>query len=358
MKIGIYGGSFNPIHKGHIAIATESIEKLGLDKLYFVPNYKSPFKTKIKSIDVKDRINMINLVKPKKTEVSLFEANRKGISYTIDTVRYFKNKFPNDELFFIIGTDNLYKLHKWKFIDEISSSTQLVAFRREGKYSKENIKKFNIKLLKNDLFNYTSTKFRKGYLSNSDFKVIDYISNKNLYILNILISMVDARRYKHCLATGELAVKYAKKLGINSKKAWFAGVCHDITKEKTNEWHREFLETKGYDSKKIQDYQLHSLTAYFWLKDEYRCKDEQILNSIKIHTSLDFNLSTLDKIIYAADKLSEGRKFHGIQKLRELMFQDFNKGFKELVRVVYNHLKKERGNLDLKQIQIYESLIK
>ncbi|RTZ68853.1 MAG: nicotinate (nicotinamide) nucleotide adenylyltransferase [Tenericutes bacterium] len=112
MNIGIFGGSFNPIHKGHLAIAKEAIKELNLDKLFFVPNFKSPFKTSIKYADPEHRVAMIDLVKPNKSEVSKFEINRKGISYTFETVDYFKQKFPDDNLYLIIGSDNLYKLHK------------------------------------------------------------------------------------------------------------------------------------------------------------------------------------------------------------------------------------------------------
>lgn len=354
MKIGIYGGSFNPIHKGHTEIAKQAITELGLDKLYFVPAYKSPFKSKIKYAPVEDRVNMIDLVKPEKSEVSLFEANRKGVSYTIDTVRYFKQQFPNDELYLIIGSDNLYKLNKWKSIDEIASSTQIVVFRREGNFSKENVKKYDAILLKNDLLDYASSWFRKGYLSNSEPKVVEYIANNYLYVTDILVNMVDAKRHKHCLAVGSLAAQYAKSLNLNPKKAWLAGVFHDITKGMEKSWHREYLEKNGIDELMIKDYQLHSLTGYLWVKNEYKLSDEEILNAIRVHTSLEMELSTFDKIIYAADKLAEGRKFEGIQELRKLMFTDFEEGFRQLVKRTYDHLVETRGEMEPKQKEVYE----
>ena len=95
MKIGIYGGAFNPIHKGHIKIAKHVIDFLGLEKLIFVPSYKGPFKKNIELASGQDRMNMIELVLENKMEVSAFEINRKGVSYTIDTIKYFKNKYHN-----------------------------------------------------------------------------------------------------------------------------------------------------------------------------------------------------------------------------------------------------------------------
>jgi nicotinate-nucleotide adenylyltransferase len=112
MKIAIYGGSFNPIHRGHIKVAKTAINDLKLNKLYFVPAYKNPFKHKKKYVDSHHRVNMVNLVKENKMEVSLFEINKKGFSYTIETIKYFKNKYPNDKLYLIIGSDNINKLNK------------------------------------------------------------------------------------------------------------------------------------------------------------------------------------------------------------------------------------------------------
>ena len=354
MKIGIYGGSFNPIHKGHIEIAKYAIDKLGLEKLYFVPAFKSPFKSKIKYVPVEDRINMINLVKPDKTDVSLFEANRKGVSYTIDTVRHFKQKFPDDDLYLIIGSDNVYKLNKWKNINEIAETVKIVVFKREGEFSKMNIKRYNATLLDNPLYDFASSWFRKGYMNNIDESVMKYIAKNFLYVTDILVNMVDAKRHKHSIATGSLAAQYAKNLKLDPKKAWFAGTFHDITKGMPKEWHRNFLKSKGIDEYKLKDYQLHSLSAYYWIRDEYKLMDEEILNSIRVHTSLEDKLSDFDKIIYAADKLADGRKFDGIQKIRELMFKDFEKGFKVLVRIIYEHLVKTRGEMVESQRKIYE----
>ena len=112
MKIGLFGGSFNPIHKGHIKIAKLALENLNLDKIIFIPCQKNPFKKKMDYIDGKMRLEMIELVLEKNMEVSNLEISRQGLSYTIDTVKYFKNLYKDSELFLIIGSDNLQRLHK------------------------------------------------------------------------------------------------------------------------------------------------------------------------------------------------------------------------------------------------------
>lgn len=342
MKIGIFGGSFNPIHKGHINIAEEAIKSLGLDKLYFVPAYKSPFKSKEIYADAEDRVNMINLVKPDKTEVSMFEINRKGTSYTIETVKYIRSKHKDDELFLLIGTDNLYKLNKWRDIDQIAKETQIVVFRREGPFSKENIKRYKCQLLKNELYNFSSTDFRRGFMNNVPTEVSEYIGHNHLYIKDLMLSMLDPKRHKHSTSVANYAARYAKVAGVSAKKAWVAGCLHDITKCWHKEDHREYLDSLDIDHAEIDDFLLHSLTGYYWLKNEYKLDDEDILQSIRLHTTLANELTELDKVIFAADKLCEGRKHDGIQKDRTLIVNDFHAGFKKIVQVAYDILIKSR----------------
>lgn len=354
MKIGIFGGSFNPVHKGHVKIAAEAIEVLGLDKLYFVPAYKSPFKSKEVYATAEDRVNMINLVKVEKSEVCLFEINRKGVSYTIETVKYIQSQHPNDELFLLIGTDNLYKLNKWRDISEISKLTQIVVFKREGDYSKENIKRFNCQLLNNELYNFSSTNLRKGLMDNIDEKVATYIGQNYLYVKDIMLGMLDHKRHKHSMAVATLAAEYAKKVGVSAKKAWIAGCFHDITKCWPIEKHYQYLEEVcGIDVSSIGKHELHSFSAYHWLKNEYKLNDEEILNAILKHTTLDFELSLMDKVIFAADKLCEGRAYEGIQTDRQLILQDFDKGFKRVVAKNEEIITGEKQISD-KQKQIYE----
>lgn len=359
MKIGIFGGSFNPIHIGHQNIADDAIRFLSLDKLIFVPAHKSPFKKKIKYEDDNHRINMIKLILKEKMEVSDFEVKRKGTSYTIDTVKYFKSIYPKDELVLIIGSDQLYKLHKWRDIEKITKLAQIVVFRREGVFSKINIKKYSLKLLNNSLYNFSSTDIRKGDFSQIDPEVNEYIGKNHLYIGDILLGMLTPKRHKHSMATGRLAAEYAKLLGEDPKKSWLAGVFHDITKNWTNQKHREFLKELKVDDSQIQDYQLHSLTGSLWLERIYKVNDAQVVEAVKKHTTLALELSRLDKIIYAADKLSEGRNWPGIQSLRKEVKNNFETGFKNLIIKTRETILENRGenSIDKEQDAIYSKIL-
>ena len=132
MRIGLYGGSFNPVHLGHVGIAKRAIADLGLDKLIVIPANVSPFKTTTGTEASRfwtwDRVEMVKAAfrDLEKTVVDLREIGRGGVSYTIDTVREIAAENPGAELFFVIGEDSVEGLPRWKEIGELK---KLVTFK-------------------------------------------------------------------------------------------------------------------------------------------------------------------------------------------------------------------------------------
>jgi len=143
-RIGILGGSFNPLHMGHLSIAQAAQEKCKLDKVIFVPTYLPPHRKIKRLASAKDRYEMVRLgVKNNSLfEISDFEIKRKGKSFTIDTVIHFEESFPKGtKLFFIVGADNFSELHTWKNIDEILKIVSFIVVNRPGfKIPKKNFK--------------------------------------------------------------------------------------------------------------------------------------------------------------------------------------------------------------------------
>lgn len=134
MKIGILGGTFNPIHLGHLILAEEVREKLSLGRIIFVPAYLPPHKDNSDIAPAKDRFSMVTLaIKENKFFcVSDIEIKRDGRSYTIDTLSEFKRRYPQDEVYFIIGSDLLKYLDEWKDLSEIIKMVKFVVATRPG----------------------------------------------------------------------------------------------------------------------------------------------------------------------------------------------------------------------------------
>ena len=140
MKIGILGGTFNPVHIGHLILAEEAREKLGLDKVIFIPANLPPHKDNIDIANPQARLKMLRfaLKGNKHFAVSDIEIKRSGRSYTIDTIKALKDKYSDDELYFIIGSDLLKYLEEWKDLNEIFKIVKFIVATRPG-YPLENI---------------------------------------------------------------------------------------------------------------------------------------------------------------------------------------------------------------------------
>jgi nicotinate-nucleotide adenylyltransferase len=162
MKLGIYGGSFNPIHLGHLLVAQAAIEELGLEKLFFVPAAQSPFKTENEMAPDAFRLRLLHLALVSKTdcEIDEQEIRRGGISYTIDTLRDYAKKFPTAKLFYLIGADNVAKLSAWREADELAKLAEFVAVPRPGEISAEFPKPFRGKFLRGFPVEISSSQIR------------------------------------------------------------------------------------------------------------------------------------------------------------------------------------------------------
>lgn len=142
-RIGILGGTFNPVHNGHLHLATHALKKLRLNKVIFIPAYIPPHKKIYDKVKTSDRLRMLRLAAKGKRRfaISEYEMTRKGTSYSIRTAKFLKAKFgKNAKLFFLIGADSLAGLKKWKGIDALMELLQFVAFSRPGFGMKRGLK--------------------------------------------------------------------------------------------------------------------------------------------------------------------------------------------------------------------------
>lgn len=134
VKTGFFGGSFDPVHFGHLCAAQDACEQHRLDRFFFVPAAQAPLKPQDIRSSAADRLAMLRtaLEDDRRFEISDYELDQGGVSYTIDSVRHFRAQFPHDQLFWIIGGDQLPQLPLWKSIQELAALIEFIVLERPG----------------------------------------------------------------------------------------------------------------------------------------------------------------------------------------------------------------------------------
>lgn len=197
MKIGLFGGTFDPIHIGHLIIMENVINAMNLDKIHILPNSNPPHKLQNKKTDIKIRLKMVReaIKDNHKIEINDYDYRNNSIHYTYQTIDYFKKTYPEDEFYFIIGEDSFLDIKKWKNYEQILKE-KLIVFKRYSEINSSllseinEIKKYNknIYLIDNMALDISSTLIRSlvkdkksiKYLVND--KVIEIINRENLYV--------------------------------------------------------------------------------------------------------------------------------------------------------------------------------
>ncbi|MBS4888494.1 nicotinate (nicotinamide) nucleotide adenylyltransferase [Anaerococcus obesiensis] len=197
MKIGLFGGTFDPIHIGHMILMENVINNLDLDKIYVLPNSNPPHKLENKKTALNLRLKMVNetIKDNPKLEINDYDYRDNEIHYTFNTINYFKKSYPNDEFFFIMGEDSFLDIEKWKNYKEILKEN-LIIFKR---YSNKNfsliskinqVRKYNknIYLIDNIALDISSTLIRNLVKENKSIRylvndeVINIIKEEKLYV--------------------------------------------------------------------------------------------------------------------------------------------------------------------------------
>lgn len=199
MKLGLIGGTFNPIHLGHLIISEYIREAFELDQVIFIPSGNPPHKLIKEIISTEHRKRMVEIATESNPNflVSSIEINRVGKSYTVDTIRELKSLYPDDQLYFIIGADSLFELTSWKDFKILANITTFLLCERPGLDEEEIYNKIsdlkneyntNIMYIKVPLVDISSTSIRERVKSHQSFKYLvtegveDYIKRNNLYL--------------------------------------------------------------------------------------------------------------------------------------------------------------------------------
>lgn len=364
MKIGVYGGAFNPPHLGHITAARAVFGLLKLDKLLVIPTGHPPHKAlPSESPAPEQRLEMTRLAMEQtglgdKAEVLDLELRRGGNSYTADTLACLKEKYPEDELWLLMGADMFLTLHTWHEPERILSLAGVAAFGRTEADTEElfsvqrdflcrrfpQARIFTLSIP--GVVDVSSTELRErlargeggGLLAPA---VYGYILREKLYgtaadlknlsleqLRPVALSCLNHRRIPHVLGTEQEAVRLAERWGADAEKARRAALLHDCTKklslpEQLALAERFHVPLDEMERREIK--LLHAKTGA-GIAEAVFGTDEEITNAIRWHTTGRGDMTLLEKVLYLADYIEPTRDFPGVEALRRTCYEDLDAG--------------------------------
>ena len=387
-RIGIFGGTFNPPHTGHIRAAVRGAEALGLDKVVLIPARQVPGKQMPEgSPTPEQRLEMVRLAAAPYPilEVSDLEVRAQGSSYTWQTLRTLGERYPGAELTLMVGSDRLLSLPKWKQAEEIVKTAAIAVVPRGGKQEK-NLLLLGIHALEEMGATVTtaetvpceisSTQLRRllAFRCASEFldpAVEDYIRKNSLYhtvsdwkrlpmdrLEQVVIGLLNPNRVRHVLGCRDTAVELAKRWGADTEDAARAGMLHDVTKALDGPLQLTLCRAYGTlldDFSKKYPKTLHALTGSL-VAERIFGENKAVVSAIRHHTTGKADMNTLEAIIYVADYMEPNRDFPGVEELRKLAFSDLQAALKLGLEMTLVHLKNQGSEVSPESRQALEWL--
>lgn len=351
MKTAIYGGSFNPPHLGHVRAAAAVMEKLGPDRLLIIPTNIPPHKEMAQgSPSPEQRMELCRLAfgDIPGAELSDMEIKREGRSYSADTVGSLREMYPQDELYLVMGSDMFLSFCQWYKFQYLLDNCVLTVLSREEDdrqelecFKTELEEKYGAKvlLLSHEPLPMSSEEIRDRLRLGlgSDMlpeAVYAEIIRRRYYeaepeltwLRRQVIPLLSSQRIAHTAGCEHEAVQLAKLWGEDPEKAAVAGILHDSTKNLSYDEQLILCDKYGIildNAQRENPKLLHAITGAALAKDRFGVSEE-ISQAIRWHTTGKPDMNTLEKIIYLADYIEPTRDFEGVERLRELAYEDLD----------------------------------
>ncbi|MBQ3509003.1 MAG: nicotinate-nucleotide adenylyltransferase [Peptococcaceae bacterium] len=347
-KIGLFGGTFDPVHFGHLRMAEECRTKLQLEEIWFIPAAQPPHKDwQPSSLEKRCEWLKKALGDTPGCRILDIEKERDGKSYTYHTLVELHKREPDCEFYFLTGADSLEKLDTWYRWQDILDLCYFVATSRPGYAGKlsevlraeSEKRKYGIICLQIDALDISSTGVREQVALRKDVRqlipeiIIDEVNNsvevKIEGYKEILKKRLSVKRYMHSIGVANTAARLAGIFNGNIEKAYLAGLLHDYAREVPNAELLELAVEHNLYSDAVDLLQpslLHGPVGAWMLKEQGILEDEQVLDAIRWHTTGHPDMDQLARIIYIADYIEPNRDFPGVDLLRQLTHQDLNLG--------------------------------
>jgi nicotinate-nucleotide adenylyltransferase len=374
VKLGILGGSFNPVHLGHFFLADKALSSLKLDRVVMVPAYRSPFKHEVDDMEVSAacRIEMLaaSVAGDSRIGIDDCEIKREGVSYTVDTLEDIIARYmPDGKPIVLIGDDIAEDFPKWRDSAKILKLADIAVARRINsarvKYPYPHI------LIENEVMNISSQMIRQRISEAGDWRslvpsgVRAVIEDRRLYgfdgaepkedcsqavILHVETSAretLSTARFLHSRNTALLAHDLCLRFGLNPSAGYLAGIAHDLAKQTDNKELFKIVKSDGMEINELEKEKpnlLHGRAAAVLLKERFFIHNKDVIEAVAVHTSGKEHMGPLAKVIYIADKAEVSRNIDS--ELRRICNEE------DLDSILFAVLKKTVSKLQSRELNL------
>jgi len=389
-KIGLMGGTFNPIHNIHLLIAQAAYEKFNLDQVWFMPCKQPPHKTEGNLVSEENRKRMVQFaIDPyKQFSCSDFEFHLPGKSYTSRTLEALTETCSDCQFYFIMGGDSLRDFDQWHKPEKIAGLCHILACQRQG----EDLEKLCQKVEKKYQAKISYFTIPESHISSSQIRgdlgrgllplgqvperVLTYIRMHGLYgtkplvfnkdhatkkLYQMLSASLRPKRYIHTLGVATTAASLAMAHGQSVQKAELAGLLHDCAKYLTNQEQIDECDRLGVELSNFERNNpalIHGKLGAVYARDRYGVEDLDIHSAISYHTTGKANMTTLEKIVYIADYIEPNRTMetnpHPLARVRVTSFMDLDQAMLMILENTFDYLQKNNRPIDPLSRECYE----
>lgn len=352
MKVALFGGTFDPIHNGHIALCEGFAQQLGLDHVLLMPTAHPPHKLKTEMASAAHRLHMCKLAAKAHPciRVSDLEIKRGGASFTADTLDELHRRYPDTQWFLITGADMFLTLGTWFRFPDIARMATLCAAPR-GDVTREQLQAY-AETLEATGARCVVTDIKAPDVSSSEIRrqirssdpawqaampadIAAYIESHDLYkpgapseapttdeqFTDIIRRRLTPYRFDHSVAVAEEAKRLALKYGADPAKAYTAGLLHDILKDASPAEQLQIAADFGIlldDAEHASQKLWHAHVGAAFAEHILGVTDPEIIGAIRYHTTARAGMTLLEKIIYVADFTAAGRDYDDVDVMRRL----------------------------------------
>jgi len=348
-KMGLFGGSFDPIHRGHVEMALRLADALDMDSVVLMPTFVPPHKIREQMASADHRLAMCRLAVQAhpRLQVSDMELNRGGASFTVDTLRALRERYPDTEWYLITGADMFVTLRTWYRFEDIAEMAVLCTVPREGT-DRARLMEYANDLTASGVRCYVDAQ-TVTTVSSTDIRhrvseglpldglvpeaVEQYIRQHNLYradggmdcrsqdeqFIEIIRTRLSDYRFRHSLCVAEEARRLAMRYGADADKAYTAGILHDIMKDTDKETQLQILREYGVSLDRTERGSptlWHARSGEVFIRHVLGVSDEDILRAVRYHTTGRSGMTPLEQVLFVADFTSADRDYPDVDVMR------------------------------------------